>query len=62
MEDVSCLAGNEVVDEVGGNDEAHAVAAQTGELADGVGQVGLADAAGTDEDAVGLVANEVEGQ
>jgi hypothetical protein len=37
------LAGDEIVDEVGGRGEFDAMAAQTRELADRVGEVGLAD-------------------
>ncbi len=55
------LAGDEVVDEICGYDEADAVAAEAGELAEGVGEMGLADAARADEDAVGLLGEEVEG-
>jgi hypothetical protein len=36
------------------------VAAQACELADGIGEMGFANAAGTEKDAVGFVANEVE--
>jgi hypothetical protein len=34
---------------------------RTGELSDGVGEVGLADAGGADEDAVCLLVDEFEG-
>ena len=44
MQGIAGLRGDEVVDEIGGEDEADAVAAEAGELADGVGEVGLADA------------------
>jgi hypothetical protein len=44
MQSVASLGGDEIVDEVGGCDEADAVAAQAGELADGVRKVGFADA------------------
>ena len=59
-EGVFGLAGDEVVDEVGGEDESSAVSAEAGELAEGIGQVSLADAAGSDEDAVGFLGEEVE--
>jgi len=61
VQGVPRLAGDEVVDQVRGDREADAVAAQTSQLADGVGEVRLADAAGADEDDVALVPNEVEG-
>ena len=60
VEGVASGAGDEVVDEICGGGESDTVAAEAGELADGVGEVGLADAGGPDEDAVGLVAEEVE--
>ena len=41
---VARLRGDEIVDEIGGEDEADAVAAEASELADGIGEVGLADA------------------
>jgi hypothetical protein len=60
VEGVAGLAGDEVVDEIGGEYEADAVAAQARELTDGIGEMGFADSARTEKDAVGLVTNEVE--
>jgi hypothetical protein len=46
--------GDQVVDEVGGENEADALAAETGEMSDGVGEVSFSDAARAEEDDVGL--------
>ena len=46
VQTVAGLGRDEVVDEVGGGNEADAVTAQASELADGVGEMGLADAGG----------------
>ncbi len=59
-EGVSLGGGDKLVDEIGGEGEADGVAADASELAEGVGEVGLADAARADEDAVGLLLDEVE--
>jgi hypothetical protein len=55
---VAGLCGDQVVDEVGGQHEADSVAAQASELADGVGQMCLADPAGSHQDAVALFFDE----
>ncbi len=60
MKSIAGLRGDEVVDEVGGRDETDAVTAETGELANGVGEVGLADARRADENAVGLIGDELQ--
>jgi len=59
-EGVAGLGGDELVDEVCGEGEADALSAQASELSDGVCEMGLADAGGTDEDDVGFVGDEVE--
>ena len=59
-EGVACLGGDELVDEIGGEGETHAVAAQAGELAESVGEVGFPDAGGSEKDDVGALAYEVE--
>jgi Cys-tRNA synthase (O-phospho-L-seryl-tRNA:Cys-tRNA synthase) len=59
MQCASCLSGDQVVDEISAHYEAYAVAAEAGKLADGVSKVGLTDAAGADEYAVSLFADEV---
>src|SRR5262245_6992605 len=58
---VSRLGGDEVVDEIGGEREAHAVTAQAGELAQGVAEVRLADAAWAEKDDVAALPDELEG-
>ena len=60
MKAVRGLSGDEIVDEIGGRGEADTLTAQAGELTDGISEVSLADPRGADEDAVGLVADEVE--
>lgn len=58
---VAALAGDEVIDQVRGDDEADAATTEAGELIDGVGEMSLPDAAGADEDDVGLLLDEVQG-
>jgi hypothetical protein len=60
VEAVTRLGGEEIIDEIGGGGEADAVAAQARELADGVGKMSFAHSRRADEDAIGLVADEVE--
>jgi len=55
------LGGHEVVDDVGGRGETDTIAAQAGELADGIGKMRFADARRTDKDDVGALLDEVEG-
>ena len=62
VEAILGLSGDEIVDEICGGGEADAVAAEASELSDGVSEVGLADAAGADEDTIGFVRDEVEGE
>ena len=54
-EGVACLGGDELVDEICGEDETHAVAAQAGELPESVGEVSFPDAAGSEKDDVGAL-------
>jgi len=57
---VAGLRRDEIVDEVRSGGEADAAATEAGELADGVGEVGLADAGGAEEDDVGFLVEEFE--
>jgi hypothetical protein len=45
MQGIACLGGDEIVDEVRGESEFDAQAAEASELTEGVSEVGLADAA-----------------
>src|SRR5271163_3817303 len=58
---VACLGADEVVDEVCGEYESHAIALDAREVSQGVGEVGFADPAGPDEHDVAALAYEVEG-
>src|SRR5688572_19791840 len=58
---VARLRGDEVVDEIGGGGEADTMTTEASEQADGVRQVGLADARGAEEDTVGFVRQELQG-
>jgi hypothetical protein len=58
---VACLRGDEVVDEVGGECESHAIPLDAREVSEGVGEVGFPDPAGPDEHDVAALADEVEG-
>ena len=60
MQRVPRLCGDEVVDEVGGGDESNAESAQARKHTNRIRKVRLADARAADEDAIGLVANEIE--
>src|SRR5580658_7681277 len=57
---VACLRGDEVVDEVGGECESHAIPLDAREVPEGVGEVGFSDPAGSDEDDVAALAHKVE--
>lgn len=57
---VAGLGGDELVDEIGGERETDAVAAEACELAECVGEVGFPDAGGTEKNDVGPLAEEVE--
>jgi len=60
LQGIPLLAGDEVVDEVCGGDEANAISPQAGELSDGVGEVCFADPGGADKDAVCLVFDKLQ--
>ena len=54
------ILGGEVPEHVGGGDEASSVAREDGTMGEVLGEHGLADAAGADEDDVDMLAEEVE--
>jgi len=56
------LGGGKVVDDVDGVGEENGVAVQAGGIAQGGGEVGLADADGAQKDDVGLVTEELEAE
>ena len=55
VESVSSGGSDEIVDEIGGENEADPTAVKAGEVTDGVGEVSLADAAWAEEHDVGFV-------
>src|SRR5262245_40336182 len=61
MERIFGLSGDEVVDEVRGKDKADTITAQAGQLTHGIGKMRFSHSGGTEENAVGFVANKVEG-
>ena len=60
IERVSRLGGDQIVDQIGGERETDAVAAQAGELAESVGEVCLSDTARADEDHIAALTDEIE--
>ena len=60
FETVFALGGEQGVDQFGGAGEEHAVALEAGLVAEGGGEVGLAEAAASEEDDVGFVVDEAQ--